>query len=111
MSRDTEKIIGYALFCIGLGCILFAFYSLYGVFTNAANPPEIFKMQNLSFSVSSGAVNQSTSVTVPLDSESRKTVNVFFYYLFMLFIVMVGSQISSLGIQFIKEIKVKMQSG
>jgi len=108
MSSDTEKIFGYVLFSLGLICILFALYSMYNVFTNTANPPEIFKMQSLSFSVSSVAANQSTLIKITLDSELRKIVDVFLYYLFMTFIVMVGSKISSLGIQFVKEIKAKM---
>ena len=110
MGSDMEKMFGYVLFCIGLICISFAFYSMYNVFTNLTQPPEIFKMQNFSFSVSAGAVNPPTAVNIALDSEVRKIVNVFLYYLFMLFIVMVGSKISSLGIQFIKEIKVEMKS-
>jgi hypothetical protein len=100
MNSDTEKIFGYVLFCIGLICILFAFYSMYNVFTNATNPPEMFQMQSLSFSVSSGVDSQPTLVKITVDSELRKIVNIFLYYLFMLFIVMIGSAISNLGIQF-----------
>jgi len=110
MNSNTEKILGYVLFCIGLFCIAFAFYSMYNVFTNLIQPPEIFKMKSLSFSLSAGAANPSTVMDIALDSEVRKIVNMFIYYLFMLFIVMVGSKISSLGIQFVKEIKVDMKS-
>lgn len=110
MNSNTEKMFGYALFWIGLICIAFAFYSMYNVFTNLSQPPEIFKMKSLSLSVSAGAVNPSSVVDIALDSEVRKIVNMFLYYLFMLFIVLVGSKISSLGIQFIKEIKVEMKS-
>ncbi|MGD0335493.1 MAG: hypothetical protein ABSB18_00105 [Candidatus Omnitrophota bacterium] len=110
MSSDTEKIFGYVMFCIGLICILFAFYSMCNVFTNTANPPELFQMQSLSLSASSDAASQPTLIKITLDPELRKIVNVFLYYLFMLFIVIVGSTISSLGIKFIKAITVKMQS-
>jgi hypothetical protein len=111
MGSDTEKTFGYVMFCIGLICILFAFYSMCNVFKNTANPPEIFQMQSLSLSVSSGAdSSQPTLIKITLDSESRKIVNVFLYYLFMLFIVIVGSIISGLGVQFIRKITVKMQS-
>jgi len=110
MSSDMEKIFGYILLCIGLICISFAFYSMYNVFTNLTPPPEIFKMKSLSFSISAGVANPSTVTDIALDPEVRKIVNMSLYYLFMLFIVMVGSKISSLGIQLIKEIKVEMKS-
>jgi hypothetical protein len=83
---------------------------MYNVFTNLTQPPEIFKMKSLSFSVSAGAVNPSAAVDIALDPEVRKIVNLSLYYLFMLFIVVVGSKIGSLGIQLIKEISVKMKS-
>ena len=102
-----EKFLGYILFFIGLICILFAFHAMHNVFTNAAQPPEIFQMQNLNLSASSGAGSQPTQIQIALDPELRKIVNVFLYYLFMIFMVIMGSKISSLGIQLTKEIKVK----
>lgn len=111
MSSTTETVFGYILVCIGLVCILFAFYSAYKVFTNAANPPEVFQMRSLDIAVSPpGADAQPTRMTISLDAELRKTVNVFLYYLFMMFIVVVGSNIASLGVKFIKEITVKVPS-
>lgn len=110
MSSDAEKIFGYTLFCVGLVCILFALFSIYNVFTDSAKPPTIFKMQKLSFTTSAGRDSPPMEINMPLDSDARKIVNVFLYYLFMLFIVTVGSRLSSLGVQFIKEIKVEMKS-
>lgn len=110
MSSDAEKISGYTLLCVGLVCILFALFSVYNVFTDSAKPPTIFKMQKLSFTTSAGPENQPMMISIPLGQDARKIVNVFLYYLFMLFIVTVGSRLSSLGIQFIKEIKVEMKS-
>lgn len=109
MNSHTEKIFGYVLLCIGLICILFAIYSVYKVFTNITNPPEIFQMKSFSFLASSDAGRPPMEFTISLDSQLRKIVNVFLYYLFMLFIVAVGSKICTLGIQFIKEIKVQMK--
>jgi len=103
-----EKMFGYVLVCVGLVCILFAFYSAYNVFTNAENPPGVFQMRSLEITVApQGAEAQPTQMSISVDTELRKTVNVLLYYLFMLFIVMVGSNIASLGIKFIKEITVK----
>jgi len=105
MALKTEKTLGYILFFIGLICIFFAFRSMQDVFSKETNPPEIFQLKSLDFSVSAGADIPPTAVRVTLDSEIRKTVNIFLYYLFMLFIIMVGGKVSSLGIQLIKEIK------
>lgn len=110
MSSAIEKMFGYVLLCVGLGCILFSFYSMHKVFTNAANPPEIFQLQSLSLSTSISANSQPVLMNIPLDSEVRKVVNMFIYYLFMLFILMAGSAVSGLGIQLIKEITVKTKS-
>jgi hypothetical protein len=106
MNSEIEKIFGYVLLCIGLFCILFSFRSMYDVFTNKTDPPEIFQLQSVSFSASSGIADQSTSITMALDPQMRKVVNVFLYYLFMFFILMAGSKVSGLGIQFIKDVKV-----
>ena len=105
MSEYTQKIIGYALTCLGVVCMLFSAYSIYEVFTNVTKPPEIFKLESLSVSIASSAANLSTQISIPLEPEIRKIFNIFLYYLFMMFILTLGSRISSLGMQFIKEQK------
>lgn len=105
MNSSTEKFLGYILLSVGLICIVFAFFSLYNVFTGVVKPPDLFQMQKLQFSISSLGNGQSMVVSAPLDSEARKIVNLFLYYLFMLFIVMAGGTVSRLGVQCIKEIK------
>lgn len=108
MSSQIEKIIGYVLVCIGLFCILFAFSSIYDVFTEAKKPLEIFRMQSLEVTINpTGIVKEAMPMTIPIDSEIRKLVNMILHYLFMAFVVMVGSKLGSMGILFIKDIKVK----
>ena len=107
MSTLIEKLAGYILLCVGLACILFAFSNMYGVFTGTADPPEIFKMQSLDLKTTPSGVSEPVAVKVPLGPEIRKIADMFLYYLFMIFVVIVGSKISGLGIQLIKEIKVK----
>jgi hypothetical protein len=46
-----------------------------------------------------------TAIRVTEDSGIRRAVNIGLYYLFMLFIVIIGGRLSSLGIQLIKEKK------
>lgn len=105
MDLDVKKIFGYFLLGIGLACIVFALYSLYSVFNDAASPPEIFQLSNLSFSIDSPDSRGPVEVKLPLDPQVRKVVNLFLYYMFMLFIVTVGGKLGNLGIQFIREIK------
>lgn len=109
MSLHLEKIFGYILLGIGLVCLLFAFFSMYNVFTDLTEPPEIFKMESLSLSTTVSGSSEPAVTSISLDPEARKTVNMFLYYLLMIFIVIVGGKISSLGIQLIKEIKVKQK--
>ena len=110
MDVDTEKIFGYVLLGIGLVCILLAFNSMRNVFIGLTLPPEIFQLKSLSFSASQGPDNPPTAINMALDPEVRKITNMFLYYLFMFFIVLVGSKVSSLGIQLIKEIKVEVKN-
>ena len=105
MSWDTKKIFGYFLVCIGLISIVFALYSVYNVFLNAVNPPEIFQLNNLTFSVDTGQGRAPLEITTPLDPPVRRIVNMFLYYIFMLFILSVGSKVSMLGAQFIRTTK------
>ena len=104
---NKEKMFGYILLCIGLICIIFALFCVYKVFTKAAKPPEIFQMQTFTFFASSETGISRTEFTIPLDPEVREIVNLLLYYLFMFFIAVVGARLCSLGIQFIKEIKIR----
>ena len=105
MKLDIKKIFGYFLVFTGLICMAFALYCVYNVFTNMTKPPEIFKLNNLVFFVNPGRDRVPTEVTVRLEPEARKIVDTFLYYLFMLFILALGSKVSMLGTQFIREVK------
>lgn len=109
MSLFFERILGYSLLCVGLACIVFAFFSMHSVLTDQAKPPEIFQTQSLTLTTSPGT-SQPTVVTIAIDPDIRKIVNIFLYNLLMFFLVMVGGKMGSLGIQLIKEIKIKMKS-
>lgn len=103
MDLSTKKVLGYTLLFIGLIGIIFSVYSVYQVFTNITRPPEIFQMQNLTFSLSASGDAPPVEVTVPLNQDVRKVVNTFLYFLFMYFVVCAAGKISTLGTQFIKK--------
>jgi len=101
-----EKLFGIILLCAGLAVIAFAFSSARDAFTDVRTPPEIFKMENLEFSAAPQG-NPETKVNITLDPEVRKVINLALYYLFMFFVVLVGTKIAGLGVQLIKEIRVR----
>ncbi|MGD9015721.1 MAG: hypothetical protein PVI33_06840 [Candidatus Omnitrophota bacterium] len=106
MAENTERVLGYILFCIGLICIAFALNSTYQIFTNVKAPPEIFQMESVVFSTSSQSNTYPVEVKILLDSSLRRVVNTLLYYLFMLFILAIGGKLSTLGIQLLRRIKV-----
>lgn len=110
MALFIERFLGYVLVCVGLLCIVFAVFSMHSVFTDARTPPEIFKLERLSFSATPSGAAQPTKMDIPINVDTRKIVNMGLYYLLMLFMVIVGGRVSSLGVQFIKEVKVKMKT-
>lgn len=105
MVLSLNKVLGYILLIIGLICIFIAFRSMQDIFSQQTDPPEIFRMSSLDLTVSAGTQAPPTEVRVSLDPPIRKAVNIFLYYLFMFFAVMVGGKVGSLGIQLIKEKK------
>jgi len=105
MAATLHKSFGYVLLCVGLICIFFAFRSMQDIFNQEINPPDIFQMKTLQFSVSGSADIPSTAISVTMDPQIRKTVNILLYCVFLLFILTLGGKLSSLGIQLIKEKK------
>jgi len=110
MILHVEKIFGYILLGLGLVCILFAFLSMYNVFTDVSSPPEIFKMQSLSLTTTPSGSSEPGVISISLDPQARKIVDMFLYYLLMIFVVIIGGKLSSLGIQLIKELKTKVKN-
>lgn len=105
MDINIRKLIGYIFLCAGFICILFAFYSMYEAFTNAAKPPELFKLNSLTFMVNAAQAQGPTEVTMPLDAQMQKLINLFLYYMYMFFVLAAGSRIGALGIELTREIK------
>lgn len=103
MTLKVVKTFGYVLLFIGLISIFIAFRSMQDIFNSETNPPAIFQAQSLTFSVSAQANVPATQVEVTLTPDIRKTVNILLYLLFMVFVVVVGGKISSLGLGLIKE--------
>ena len=105
-----EKFFGIILLCAGLAVMGFAFLLVYGVFSGVNTPPEVFKMETIGFTAAPQG-NPATKISVDVDPEARKVINMALYYLFMFFVTSVGAKIAGLGVQLIKEIHLRQKTG
>lgn len=123
----SEKVTGYLLLVIGLIIMFFSFINMIMVFTNKAEPVSLF---NISSDSSSGSLNindiisqlqqnnqEVTNQTIPqpkidiLPPEVlSKTLNISSHFFFITFVLGFGYKLSSLGIQLIRPINVKLKS-
>ncbi len=104
MDSYIEKIVGYVMLAVGLIFILFAVYNVYSVFTAAAVPPEMFKMENIAFNVTNSA-GFTNSVDLGSGKLAGKMLDMGAWYTLMFFLVYAGGKIASLGIQMAKGIR------
>jgi hypothetical protein len=109
MSPQVEKILGYVMLAIGLMCMAYAVFSMKDVYTDLTSPPELFKMQSLTLMTIPPGSSEPVEMKIPLEPEVRKMANMFLYYLLMVFMLIAGSKVASLGIQLVKEINVKVK--
>lgn len=102
----SEKISGYLLLVIGLIIILISAFQVYQVFTGAQAP--------LSLSNSSGVSASLMPGTPPVElipaADINELANITLTYLLMTFLVTVGYKISSLGVQLLRPIEVKLSA-
>lgn len=100
----TEKITGYSLLILGLAIILIAGLNIYAVFTGQAQIIKLFNFPAISLELAKG---------VPMEVASADMVNGsinLFAHLFLVgFFVNVGYKISSLGIELIRPVVVKLK--
>ena len=105
MEGQAEKILGYILLGVGLIIIFVCGYNAYTVFTGQSAPPEVFKMESVSFNVDNNA-GAASRLELISGGNASKLINMALWYILMFFLVQVGGKVSSLGIQMVKEIKV-----
>lgn len=112
MKRDTEKIIGYSLLAAGLILITSAIIMTANVFTGKSLPPQISKIEyiNLSTPVNITGNAKTSNIQFRIDRQINKIFDTVIWYLFMIFVVLSGSKIAGLGIQFLREIKINVSN-
>ncbi|OGM21789.1 hypothetical protein A2863_00695 [Candidatus Woesebacteria bacterium RIFCSPHIGHO2_01_FULL_38_9b] len=113
----SEKITGYLLVLLGIIIMAIASYSVYSVFTNKAKPVSFFKLPGVALDLGSFVSQEETAVPA---GQSLKTelvspeiinepMNLLAHLLLMGFIVNAGYKLASLGVQFVRPIKVTIK--
>lgn len=123
----NEKVIGYLLLVVGLIIMVYSVIDMIMVFTDKKEPVSLF---NISSDKASGSLDinnlisqlqqnnpELTNQTIPqpkidiLPPEVlNKTLNISVHFFFMTFVLGFGYKLSSLGIQLIRPINVKLKS-
>lgn len=121
----NERLAGYGLVAVGLLIILIAFFGVYKVFTNQGSVVNLFNLPGIYLDVS-GLVGSDLSSeeaamlrqkTGSLKAEIvsaeliNKPLNLVAHLLFMGFLLNVGFKVASLGVQFVRPIKVNLREG
>jgi hypothetical protein len=103
--KFEKKIWGYALLAVGLIMIFSSVYLLITVFNGVSAPPNLFDFSDVSFMIPlTGEVVQIMS-----GEDMNRIAGMGSWYTLMFFIMVAGSRIASLGIDFTKEIKVEVK--
>jgi len=103
-----EYSIGYALLTTGVAIILVSVYLMYTVFTGASAPPGLFELSDLTVSIP--LQEHESEVEIHSGEDMSRIMNMGSWYLLMLFIMMAGWRIASLGVHMVREIKVEVKS-
>lgn len=108
----SEKITGYLLLFLGLLVIGYSAVSIYQVFTKRAQPINLFTGPGISLDLS--AYMPPGTPKSKTDLVSANTLNdisnLSAHYLLMSFLLGVGFKVSSLGIQLLRPIEVKLNA-
>lgn len=102
----SEKLTGYLLLFLGILVIGYSSFSIYQVFTKKAKPVELFNSPSFQIELAPNSKPVELMSAETLDTISNLTA----HYFLMSFLAMVGFKISSLGIQLLRPIEVKLQS-
>jgi|SRR3989344_5103403 len=111
----SEKIIGYLLVFVGLVIMGVSSFSVYSVFSGRSKPVNLFNLPGVGLDLGSfGApegmpVGPSTKTELVSADVINQPMNLFGHILLMGFILNLGFRISSLGVQFVRPIKVTLK--
>jgi len=102
----SEKITGYILLILGLLVIGASAFNIYQVFTKQAQSIQLFSGEGIKVEIP--GLN-APSELIPAD-QLNEISNLTAHYLLMSFLVSIGFKVSSLGIQLLRPIEVKLNA-
>lgn len=118
----SERVVGYCFLIIGVLVMIFSVYYLFLVFTNKATPlkafhPDPFSNQQQTYNPQDLLTNpsavtqmQTALITQVLEKQMDKTWDTAATGFLMYFIMLLGFRLSTLGVQLIRPIQVKLRT-
>lgn len=110
----SEKIVGYTLLLVGLMVIMYSAFSVFQVFTNQAQPVQLFNLPGVSMDLSkmiSGFSPELSGVDLPpMEQEFaspemiNQPLNLFAHVTLMGFIASIGFRMANLGVLLVRTI-------
>jgi hypothetical protein len=100
----NEKIIGYILLTLGLILLFFSIAAMLNVYYNNNPPPELVNLSDISLPGPNG-----DNITLLQGAELSQILNISFWYVLMLFVLLAGGKVATLGVSMIKDIKVEVK--
>lgn len=114
-----EKVTGYTLLIIGIVIMIFSVTGVYMVFSGKTDAFKVFSLPPITLDLSGLMATENPEMELPpqanLETELVKSevlnspLNLIAHLLFMGFLLNAGFKISSLGVQMLRPIKVKVR--
>ncbi|KKQ37881.1 MAG: hypothetical protein US53_C0007G0020 [Candidatus Woesebacteria bacterium GW2011_GWA1_37_7] len=108
-----EKITGILLLVLGLLVIAMASLNIYFLFSGKVAPFSLIRTKGISLDIKGPTLPDSTEIpfkTEILEADVLdRLVNISFHFIFMGFLVNVGYKVASLGVQFLRPVKVNLR--
>lgn len=116
-----ERTVGYILLCTGIVIMAVSVYCVFLLFTHRIQPFQVFNEnalhteqpqispQDLLTNPSAITELQTSIMTQIIEKQANKTLNIGSTTLLMYFIMLLGFRVSTLGVQLIRPIEVKLR--
>ena len=117
----SERVIGYVLLTVGLVIMCFSVWYTYAVVTNRVAPLHVFKsspsssgdpikVEDIQANPSQALMQMQTQIISKLmDRQMNQTLNLGATLFLTYFVMLFGYRLSSLGVQLVRPIQVKLR--
>lgn len=118
-----ERVIGYSLLCFGIFIMMASVFLVYALFTHQIQPFRVFRddliqpakkqsvsLSNLMTDPQALTEMQSQLISQVLGKQINSTMNIGATVFLMYFVMLFGFRLSTLGIQLVRPIQVKLNT-